>query len=101
MNLKPLGNRIVVSRVKEETTTAGGIIIPDNAVEKPSTGIVEFIGNGSVTPEGERLLMEVEVGDKVLFGKYSGSEVKFDGQTFVIMSESDVLAIIEEEVTNG
>ena len=101
MGLKPLGNRIVVSRVKEETITAGGLIIPDNVVEKPSTGIVEFVGNGAITPEGERLIMEVEIGDKVLFGKYSGSEVKYDGLTYVIMSESDVLAIIEEEVTNG
>lgn len=95
MNIRPLGDRIVVRRLEEETKTAGGIYIPDSATEKPSEGEVIAIGKGRLTDKGDVIAMELKVGDKVIFGKYSGSEVKVDNETLLIMREEDVLAVVE------
>lgn len=95
MNIRPLGDRIVVRRIEEETKTAGGIYIPDSATEKPSEGEVVAIGKGRITDKGDVVAMELKVGDKVIFGKYSGSEVKVDNQALLIMREEDVLAVVE------
>ena len=88
MKLRPLADRIVVKRVKEEEKTKGGIIIPDSAKEKPLEGEVLAVGNGKITP------LDVKVGDRVLFGKWSGTEVKVDGEDLLIMKESDILGIV-------
>jgi chaperonin GroES len=95
MKLRPLQDRIVVKRVAEETTTKGGIIIPDTAKEKPAEGKVVAVGNGKVADDGKRIALEIKAGDRILFGKYSGSEVKIDGEEFLIMREDDVLGVIE------
>lgn len=95
MSIKPLHDKVLVKRVDEETTTAGGIIIPDTAKEKPSEGIVEAIGDGFRAEDGKILPMTVKVGDKVLFGKWAGTEIKVNGETHLIIKESDILAIIE------
>lgn len=95
MKLKPLQDRILVQRVEEATTTKGGIIIPDTAKEKPAEGKVVAAGNGKVSEDGKRIALEVKVGDRVLFGKYSGTEVKVEGEDYLIMREDDVLGIIE------
>ena len=95
MKLRPLQDRIVVKRVAEETTTKGGIIIPDTAKEKPAEGKVVAVGNGKVADDGKRIALEIKAGDRILFGKYSGSEVKIDGDEFLIMREDDVLGVIE------
>ncbi len=95
MNIRPLSDRIVVRRLEEETQTAGGIYIPDSATEKPSEGEVLATGKGRMTDKGDLVAMEVKVGDKIIFGKYSGSEVKVDNETLLIMREEDVLAIVE------
>ncbi|MCX5881259.1 MAG: co-chaperone GroES [Deltaproteobacteria bacterium] len=95
MKLRPLQDRIVVKRVAEETTTKGGIIIPDTAKEKPAEGKVVAVGNGKVADDGKRIALEIKTGDRILFGKYSGSEVKIDGEEFLIMREDDVLGVIE------
>ncbi len=95
MNIRPLGDRIVVRRLEEETKTAGGIYIPDSATEKPSEGEVVAVGNGRTTNNGDLIAMEVKVADKVIFGKYSGSEVKVGDETLLIMREEDVLAVVE------
>lgn len=95
MKLKPLQDRILVLRVEEETTTKGGIIIPDTAKEKPAEGKVTAVGNGKVGDDGKRIALEVKKGDRILFGKYSGTEVKVDGKEYLIMREDDVLGIIE------
>ena len=95
MNLKPLQDRILVQRVEEETTTKGGIIIPDSAKEKPAEGKVTSVGAGKVGDDGKRVALEVKKGDRILFGKYSGTEVKIDGEEYLIMREDDVLGIIE------
>jgi chaperonin GroES len=95
MNLKPLQDRILVQRVEEEATTKGGIIIPDTAKEKPAEGKVVAAGNGKVGDDGKRVALEVKVGDRILFGKYSGTEVKIEGEEYLIMREDDVLGIIE------
>lgn len=95
MNIRPLGDRIVVRRLEEETQTAGGIYIPDSATEKPSEGEVIAIGKGRLTDKGDAIAMELKVGDKVIFGKYSGSEIKVDNETLLIMREEDVLAVAE------
>ena len=94
MNLKPLQDRILVQRVEEETTTKGGIIIPDSAKEKPAEGKVVAVGDGKVADDGKRVALEVKKGDRILFGKYSGTEVKIDGEEYLIMREDDVLGII-------
>jgi len=95
MKLRPLQDRILVQRVEEETTTKGGIIIPDTAKEKPAEGKVTAVGNGKLGEDGKRIEMEIKKGDRILFGKYSGTEVKVDGQEYLIMREEDVLGIIE------
>ena len=94
MNFKPLHDRVLVKRVEEDTKTAGGIIIPDTAKEKPSQGIVEAVGPGARTEDGKVLPMGVSVGDKILFGKWSGTEVTLDGEELLIMKEGDIMGII-------
>ncbi|MFI3240981.1 MAG: co-chaperone GroES [Alphaproteobacteria bacterium] len=96
MNIKPLGDRVLLKRLEEQTKSAGGIIIPDSAKEKPAEATVEAVGNGMVTDEGKVIPMNVKVGDKVLFAKWSGTETKIGGQDYVIIKESEILAIIEE-----
>ncbi|MDD5393657.1 MAG: co-chaperone GroES [Thiothrix sp.] len=95
MNIRPLHDRVVVRRMEEERKTASGIIIPDNATEKPDRGEVLAVGPGKVGDDNERVALQVKVGDKVLFGKYAGTAVKLDGQEVLIMREEDLLAIIE------
>jgi len=95
MKLRPLQDRILVQRVEEETTTKGGIIIPDTAKEKPAEGKVTAVGNGKIGEDGKRIALEVKKGDRILFGKYSGTEVKVSGEEYLIMREEDVLGIIE------
>ena len=95
MKIKPLHDKVLVKRVDEETKTAGGIIIPDTAKEKPSEGIVEAVGNGFRTEDGKILPMSVKVGDRVLFAKWGGTEIKLGGETRLIIKESDILAVVE------
>jgi chaperonin GroES len=95
MKIRPLGDRLLVKRVEEQTKTAGGILIPDNAKEKPAEGSVMAVGPGKVQANGRLREMEVKVGDTVLFGKYGGTEVKLDGVDYVILREEDVLGIIK------
>ncbi len=95
MNIRPLHDRIIVKRMQEEEKTKGGIIIPDTAKEKPFEGKVIAVGDGKVKEDGTKVPMEVKKGDKILFSKYAGSEVKIDGEDYLIMKEEDVLAIIE------
>jgi len=95
MKIKPLQDRILVKRVEEETKTKGGIIIPDSAKEKPIEGLVIAVGKGKTKEDGGRIAMDVKEGDKILFGKYAGTEVKIDGEEHLIMREDDVLGIIE------
>lgn len=96
MNLRPLQDRIIVKRLEEETKTAGGILIPDTAKEKPQQGEVVAVGKGKLTEDGKAIPMDVKVGDKVLFGKYSGTEIKLDGQDYLIMREDDILGVLEK-----
>ena len=95
MKIVPLHDKVLVKRVEEVNKTAGGIIIPDNAKEKPSEGVVEAIGNGFRAEDGKIIPMSVKVGDKVLFGKWAGTEIKLEGEARLIMKESDILAIVE------
>jgi len=95
MKLRPLQDRILVQRVEEETKIKGGIIIPDMAKEKLAEGKIVAAGNGKVGDDGKRVALEVKVGDRVLFGKYSGTEVKVEGEEYLIMREDDVLGVIE------
>ena len=95
MNLRPLNDRVVVRRLEEETKTAGGIIIPDTAKEKPIQGEVIAVGNGKVLDDGSRKALDVKAGDRVLFGKYSGTDIKVEGEELLIMREDDILAIVE------
>ena len=94
MKIKPLQDRVIVERLEEETKTAGGIIIPDSAKEKPQQGKILAVGPGKVMENGTKLEMSVKKGDTVLFGKYSGSEVKIDGKEVLIMREDDILGIV-------
>jgi len=94
MKIRPLADRIVVKRTKEEEKTKGGIIIPDTAKEKPVEGTVVAVGNGKVLKDGKQRPLDVKAGDRVLFGKYSGTEVKLDGEEHVILREDDVLAVV-------
>lgn len=96
MKVKPLNDRVLVLRIGEEEKTAGGIIIPDTAKEKPQEGKVVAVGPGKVNEEGNKIALDVKAGDKVLFGKYSGTEIKIDGVEHLIMREEDILAIIEK-----
>jgi chaperonin GroES len=95
MKFRPLGDRVVVRRIEEEAKTAGGIIIPDTAKEKPSQGEIISVGPGALDENGKRVVPEVKAGDVVLFGKWSGTEVKIDGEELLIMKESDIMGIIE------
>ncbi len=95
MNLRPLQDRIIVKRLEEENVTAGGIYIPDTAKEKPQRGEVVSVGKGKVTEDGKLLPMDVKAGDKVLFGKYAGTEIKIEGVDYLIMREDDILGVIE------
>ncbi|MCI5151001.1 MAG: co-chaperone GroES [Candidatus Electrothrix sp. MAN1_4] len=95
MNIRPLNDRILVKRLEQEETTAGGIIIPDSAKEKPAEGEVIAVGPGKMNDAGERVAVDVKPGDKVLFSKYGGTDVKFDGQDYLIMREDDILGVIE------
>lgn len=97
MKLRPLQDRIIVERIEEETTTKGGIIIPDTvSKEKPQEGKVVAVGKGKTNEAGKLIPMDVKVGDCVLFGKYSGSEVKIDGEEYLIMREDDILGVVEK-----
>lgn len=95
MKIKPLHDRVIVKRIEDEETTKGGIIIPDSAKEKPSEGKIVAVGNGKVLEDGSRQPLEVKKGDKVLFGKYAGTEIKIDGEEHLIMREDDIIAIVE------
>ncbi|KAB2939360.1 MAG: co-chaperone GroES [Hyphomicrobium sp.] len=96
MKFRPLHDRVVVKRVDSETKTSGGIIIPDTAAEKPQQGEVVAVGPGSRDESGKLIAIELKKGDKVLFGKWSGTEVKIDGQELLIMKESDVMGVLEK-----
>jgi chaperonin GroES len=96
MKIRPLQDRIIVQRIEEEEKTAGGIIIPDTAKEKPQIGRVIAAGNGRKTEDGKIVPMDVKKDDKVLFSKYAGSEVKLDGEEYLIMKEDDILGIVEK-----
>ena len=95
MNLRPLHDRVIVKRMEEERTSPGGIVIPDSAAEKPVRGQVVAAGHGKRNDAGQIVAMDVKVGDKVLFGKYSGTEVKVDGQELLVMREEDIMAVID------
>ena len=95
MAFRPLGDRVLVKRVEEESKTKGGIIIPDTAKEKPQEGEVVAVGPGARNDKGDVVALDLKAGDKILFGKWSGSEVKIDGEDLLIMKESDVLGVLE------
>jgi chaperonin GroES len=95
LSFKPLGGRVLIEPIEQEETTAGGIILPETAKEKPQEGKVLAVGPGERDDEGKRIALDVKVGDKVLFAKYSGTEVKMDGKKLLILRESDLLGIIE------
>jgi chaperonin GroES len=95
MKLRPLQDRILVKRVEQESMTKGGIIIPDSAKEKPAEGKVVAVGNGKMGDDGKRITPDIKAGDRILFGKYAGTEVKIEGEEHLIMREDDVLGIIE------
>jgi|SRR5688572_29968231 chaperonin GroES len=95
MKIRPLHDRVIVKRLDEEKTSAGGIIIPDTAAEKPIQGKVVAVGKGKILENGEVRPLDVKIGDKILFGKYGGTEVKVDGEDLLVMREEDVMAVIE------
>jgi chaperonin GroES len=95
MNARPLHDRILVSRIEEGEQKVGGIIIPDSAKEKPMQGKVVAVGNGKVKDDGTRIALDVKAGDHILFGKYSGQEIKLDGEEYLIMREDEVLAVLD------
>jgi len=95
MNLRPLHDRLIIKRMEEERTSPGGIVIPDSAAEKPSRGEVIAAGHGKRNDKGDVIAMDVKVGDTVLFGKYSGTEVKVEGDDLLVMREEDIMAVIE------
>jgi chaperonin GroES len=95
MKIRPLHDRVIVQRIAEEEVTKGGIIIPDTAKEKPQEGKVIAVGPGKVLDSGIKVSMDVKVGDKVLFGKYSGTEIKIDGEEYLMMREDDILGVVE------
>jgi len=94
MNVKPLADRVLVRPLEAEEKTAGGIIIPDNAKEKPQKGEIVAVGEGKISDSGQKIAMSLKNGDKILYGKYSGTEVSIDGEEYLIIRESDVMAII-------
>ena len=95
MNIRPLHDRVIVRRKEEERTTAGGIVIPDSATEKPSMGEILSVGSGKVTDSGDVRALDVKAGDTVYFGKYSGTEIKVDAEELLIMREDDIIAVVE------
>ena len=95
MKIRPLHDRVIVKRLEEERTSPGGIVIPDSAAEKPSQGKIVAIGKGKILEDGSVRALDVKVGDKILFGKYSGTEVKIDGDDLLVMREEDIMAVIE------
>jgi len=95
LNIKPLGERIVIKVLESEEKTKSGIVLPDTAKEKPQMGKVLAVGNGKLLENGQRVPVEVKEGDKVLFAKYAGTEVKLDGEEYMVLKESDILAVIE------
>jgi chaperonin GroES len=95
MKIRPLHDRVIVQRIQEEEKTKGGIIIPDTAKEKPQEGKVIAVGPGKVLENGTKVNLDVKVGDKILFGKYSGTEIKIEGEEFLMMREDDILGVIE------
>lgn len=95
MKIRPLHDRVVVRRMEEETTSAGGIVIPDSATEKPAQGEIIAVGNGQVTDSGSVRALDVKMGDKVMFGKFSGTEIKVDGEELLVMREEDIMAVVE------
>jgi chaperonin GroES len=95
MKIRPLHDRVIVQRIAEEEVTKGGIIIPDTAKEKPQEGKVVAVGPGKVLDSGTKVAMDVKAGDKVLFGKYSGTEIKIDGEEYLMMREDDILGVVE------
>ena len=97
LNLKPLGSRVVVEPLEENDVTAGGIVLPETAKEKPQKGVVLSVGPGDRDDEGKRIAMDVVVGDTVLFAKYGGTEIKYEGKKLLILRESDLLAIVDEK----
>jgi chaperonin GroES len=99
MKFRPLGDRVVVRRLKEDQKTAGGIIIPDTAQEKPQEGEIIAVGPGALDDNGKRVIPEVEPGDFILFGKWSGTEVKIDGEELLIMKESDIMGVVTARKT--
>ena len=94
MKIRPLHDRVVVERIEEERTTAGGIVIPDNAAEKPDQGKVIAVGNGKILEDGKLRPLDVKVGDRILFGKYSGSTIKIEGTEYLVMREEDIIAVL-------
>jgi chaperonin GroES len=94
LNLKPLGSRVLVEPIEQEDITAGGIVLPETAKEKPQQGLILAIGPGARDEDGKRIPMDVEKGDKILFAKYSGTEIKMDGKKYLILREEDILAIV-------
>ena len=99
MNIRPLHDRIIVQRLDEGEQNVGGIIIPDSAREKPQRGTILAVGDGRVTEEGKRIAMDVRPGNVILFGKYSGQEIKIDGEDYLIVKEDEVLAVIDTDAT--
>ena len=97
MKIRPLHDRVIVKRLEEERTSPGGILIPDTAAEKPVQGMIVAVGKGKILEDGNVRALDVKVGDKILFGKYSGTEVKVDGEDLVVMREEDVMAVIESK----
>ena len=95
MNIRPLHDRVIVRRMEEERTSAGGIVIPDSATEKPVQGEIVAIGKGKIAENGDVRPLDVKVGDKVLFGKYSGTEVKVEGEDLLVMKEEDIMGVLE------
>jgi chaperonin GroES len=96
MNIKPLGERVVVKTLESEERTKSGIVLPDTAKEKPQMGKVLAVGSGKVLDNGQKIPLEVRAGDKVLFAKYAGTEVKLDGEEYMVLKENDILAVIPE-----
>ena len=99
MKIRPLHDRVIVKRIEEERKSAGGIVIPDTAAEKPDQGEIVAVGKGKKDDNGKLIPIDVKVGDRVLFGKWSGTEVKIDGQELLIMKESDIMGVLDEQVS--
>jgi len=97
MKIRPLHDRVIVKRLEEEKTSPGGILIPETAAEKPVQGKIVAVGKGKILEDGQVRALDVKIGDKILFGKYSGTEVKVDGEDLVVMREEDVMAVIESK----